>query len=64
MILAIAADGTLYASDPKIKTGQKNRIRRITRKPDGTGKSEVMSSDRSHGHIGGIDLSPTTQRST
>jgi sugar lactone lactonase YvrE len=57
--LAIAADGTLYASDPKMKAGQKNRIWRITRQPDGTGKGEVMSSEREPmGRVNGIDLSP------
>src|SRR5262245_748353 len=57
--LAIAADGTLYASDPKIKREQKSRIWRITRQPDGTGKGEVMSSERQPmGFVNGIDLSP------
>jgi sugar lactone lactonase YvrE len=57
--LAIAPDGTLYASDPKIRTGQKNRIWRITRQPDGTGRAEVMSSDREPmGRVNGLDLSP------
>lgn len=53
--LAIAADGTLYASDPKKSTGQ---IWRITRGPDGKGRGEVMSSERSMGKTNGIDLSP------
>jgi sugar lactone lactonase YvrE len=55
--LAIAADGTLYASDPNFrrKTGQ---IWRITRGPDGKGRGEVMSSERRMGTTNGIDLSP------
>ncbi len=57
--LAIASDGTLYASDPKIQQGQKNRIWRVTRQPDGTGRGEVMSSDREPmGRVNGLDLSP------
>ena len=57
--LAIAADGTLYASDPHFKrhTGQ---IWRITRGPDGKGRGEVMRSDerKRMGTTNGIDLSP------
>jgi len=55
--LAIAADGTLYASDPSFahRSGQ---IWRIERKPDGSGSGVVMSSDRTMGTTNGIDLSP------
>jgi sugar lactone lactonase YvrE len=55
--LAIAADGTLYASDPSFgdHTGQ---IWRITRGPDGKGHGEVMSSERTMHITNGIDLSP------
>lgn len=56
--LAIAADGTLYASDPDFR-GRSGRIWRITRAADGTGRGEVMTSDRaSTGVTNGIDLSP------
>lgn len=57
--LAIAADGTLYASDPRIKKGQASKIWRISRRPDGTGRGEVMANDHEPmGHVNGIDLSP------
>jgi sugar lactone lactonase YvrE len=56
--LAIAADGTLYASDPNFAkhTGQ---IWRIARGPDGKPDGAVMTSDRTKmGVTNGIDLSP------
>jgi len=54
--LAIAADGTLYASDPnRPQTGQ---VWRITRGPDGSGHGEVMASDRTMGVTNGIEVSP------
>ena len=55
--LAMAADGTLYASDPSFKkaTGQ---IWRIARGADGKGRGEVMSSERKMGITNGLDLSP------
>jgi signal peptidase len=55
--LAIAADGTLYASDPLFAddTGQ---VWRITRGSDGKGHGAVMSSERPMGVTNGIDLSP------
>jgi sugar lactone lactonase YvrE len=53
--LAIASDGTLYASDPKQNTGQ---VWRIRRGPDGKGRGEVMSSERALGRTNGLDLSP------
>jgi len=56
--LAIAADGTLYASDPDFGAGT-GRIWRITRAADGMGSGEVMTSDRpSMGVANGLDLSP------
>jgi sugar lactone lactonase YvrE len=59
--LAIAADGTLYASDPDRKHGTgTGRVWRITRGPDGKGTGEVMSSDRPTpmGLTNGIEVSP------
>ena len=58
--LAIAADGTLYASDPSFprKTGQ---IWRITRGPDRKGRGEIMASERQMGTTNGLDLSPDGQ---
>jgi len=54
--LAVASDGTLFASDPRFpRSGQ---IWRIVRGPDGRASGEVMSSDRSMGATNGIDLSP------
>ena len=53
--LAIAADGTLYASDPKRRTG---RIWRIRRAPDGSARAVVMTSSRAMGRTNGLDLSP------
>jgi sugar lactone lactonase YvrE len=57
--LAIAADGTLYASDPLFNTLHKSQIWRITRGADGKGHGTVMVNDRPKpGIINGIDLSP------
>ena len=56
--LAIAADGTLYASDPRFASPSGGQIWRITRGPDGKGRGEVMSSTRRLGVTNGIDLSP------
>jgi sugar lactone lactonase YvrE len=56
--LAIATDGTLYASDPRIKKSAKNQVWRITREPGGTARGEVMSCERELGKVNGIDLSP------
>jgi sugar lactone lactonase YvrE len=55
--LAVARDGTLYASDPhfSVKTG---RIWRITRGADGKAHGGVMVSDRALGSTNGLDLSP------
>lgn len=58
--LAIAADGTLYASDPRFSQNA-GQIWRITRGADGKGKGIVMSSERKMGTTNGIDLSPDGQ---
>lgn len=55
--LAIATDGTLYASDP-LFSARKGQIWRITRGADGAGHGEQMSSTRPFGITNGIDLSP------
>jgi sugar lactone lactonase YvrE len=55
--LAVAADGTLYVSDPSFRKGT-GQIWQITRTPDGKGRGEVMTSDRKMGITNGIDLSP------
>ena len=56
--LAIAADGTLYASDPRFASPSGGQIWRITRGPDGKGRGVAMSSTRRLGVTNGIDLSP------
>ena len=56
--LAIAADGTLYASDPRFASPSGGQIWRITRGADGKGQGEVMSSTRRLGVTNGLDLSP------
>jgi sugar lactone lactonase YvrE len=55
--LTVAADGTLYASDPhwRHRDGQ---VWRIARGAGGAGVGEVMTSDRKMGTTNGIDLSP------
>jgi sugar lactone lactonase YvrE len=55
--LTVAADGTIYASDPHWRR-RDGQIWRITRGPDGEGRGEVMSSDRKMGTTNGIDVSP------
>jgi sugar lactone lactonase YvrE len=55
--LAIATDGTIYASDPKRSDGI-GRVWRITRGPDGKARGQVMSSDQPMGVTNGIELSP------
>jgi signal peptidase len=55
--LAIAADGTLYASDPNWRR-RDGQVWRITRAADGTGRGEIMSSSRKMGTTNGIDLDP------
>ena len=58
--LAMAKDGTLYASDPLRKTGVpvSGRIWRITRGVDGKASGAIMESPRAMGATNGIDLSP------
>jgi len=56
--LAIATDGTLYASDPRFASPSGGQIWRITRGADGKGRGEAMSSTRRLGVTNGIDLSP------
>ena len=56
--LAIAADGTLYASDPHFKVPIGGQIWRIARGADGKGLGEVMSAPRRLGTTNGLDLSP------
>ena len=53
--LAIARDGTLYASDPRRGTG---RIWKITKAADGTATGKPMTSTRTMGRTNGLDLSP------
>lgn len=55
--LAIAADGTLYASDPDFQH-HKGQIWKITRNADGTSHGEVMSANRQMAQTNGIDLGP------
>jgi sugar lactone lactonase YvrE len=55
--LAIARDGTLYASDPNKDTGT-GQVWQITRGPDGKGVGKPMTSTRPMGKANGIDLSP------
>jgi sugar lactone lactonase YvrE len=54
--LAVASDGTLFASDPAFP--HSGQIWRIVRQPDGKGRGELMSSERTMGATNGIDLSP------
>src|SRR6478735_7120917 len=56
--LAIAADGTPYASDPRFASPAGGQIWHIARGADGKGQGEVMSSTRRIGVTNGIDLSP------
>lgn len=55
--LAIASDGTLYASDPDFGA-HKGQIWKIARNADGTVHGEVMSANRQMAQTNGIDLSP------
>ena len=55
--LSIAADGTIYASDPSWRR-RDGQVWRITRGRDGQGRGEVMRSGRKMGTTNGIDLSP------
>jgi signal peptidase len=55
--LAIAGDGTLYASDPNWRR-RDGQVWRIVRAADGTGRGEIMASSRKMGTTNGIDLDP------
>jgi signal peptidase len=55
--MAIARDGTIYASDPNWK-GRQGHIWRIAKSADGTVQGQVMSAPRAMGTTNGIDLSP------
>jgi signal peptidase len=55
--LTVAADGTLYASDPNWK-GRTGQVWRITPGADGNGVGEKMASPRPMSTTNGIDLSP------
>jgi sugar lactone lactonase YvrE len=58
--IAVAADGTIYASDPDFPHGTTGRIWRIARNPDGTIHGEIMEKDMPEemGTTNGIDVSP------
>ncbi len=55
--MAVARDGTLYASDPHWKR-RDGQVWRIVPGEGGTGSGAVMSSARKMGTTNGIDLSP------
>jgi sugar lactone lactonase YvrE len=55
--LTVAADSTLYASDPSWR-GRSGQVWRITRGADGNGVGEKMTSPRPMSTTNGIDLSP------
>jgi SMP-30/Gluconolactonase/LRE-like region len=55
--IAIARDGTIYASDPDFGAGT-GRIWRITRGANGKGVGAIMTSTRTLGITNGLDLSP------
>jgi signal peptidase len=55
--IAIARDGTIYASDPDFGHGT-GRIWKITRGPNGKAVGAVMTSTRPQGITNGLDLSP------
>jgi hypothetical protein len=55
--IAIARDGTIYASDPDFPAG-KGRIWKITRGANGMGVGTIMTSTRPQGGTNGLDLSP------
>ena len=54
--LAIAPDGTLYASDPKFSAGT-GRIWKISRQADGKVHGVIMASQRAMGTTNGLDVS-------
>jgi signal peptidase len=54
--LAIAPDGTLYASDPNFKGGGSGRIWKITREADGSVRGMIMNSPRAMSTTNGLDV--------
>ena len=55
--MALARDGTLYASDPHWRR-RDGQVWRVVPGADGTGRGEVMASERKLTTTNGIDLSP------
>ena len=55
--MALARDGTLYASDPHWRR-RDGQVWRIVPDADGTGRGDVMASERKLTTTNGIDLSP------
>jgi signal peptidase len=55
--MTIAADGAIYASDPRWKS-RDGQIWRIAKNPDGIVQGERMQADRPMSTTNGIDLSP------
>jgi signal peptidase len=55
--IAIARNGTIYASDPNFGAGT-GRIWKITRGANGKGVGVIMTSTRPQGITNGLDLSP------
>ncbi|AMN42053.1 gluconolactonase [Rhodoplanes sp. Z2-YC6860] len=58
--MTIAADGTIYASDPNWKR-RDGRVWKISRAADGTVSGEIMTSPRAMTTTNGLDLSPDGQ---
>ena len=55
--MALARDGTLYASDPHWRR-RDGQVWRVVPNDDGTGRGKVMASERKLTTTNGIDLSP------
>ena len=55
--MALARDGTIYASDPHWRR-RDGQVWRIVPDADGTGRGEPMTGERKLGTTNGIDLSP------
>jgi sugar lactone lactonase YvrE len=55
--MAVAPDGTIYASDPSWKQ-RSGQVWRVVRGPQGNGIGERMTADRVMSTTNGIDLSP------
>jgi signal peptidase len=55
--LTVAADGTIYASDPNWRR-RDGQVWRIVRGSEGKGQGEAMSVERKLGTTNGLDLSP------